>query len=109
MGKIRQSGASLVDRLGHTPRRLGIVAFDPFADALQILGRPAVTSGFPSRLQESFKAFADLFVRQELAALQGVLAALDGLDEAGLFLKILRENLLDEIVWTFPVPCGELR
>jgi len=47
-------------------------------------------------------------VGQELAALQGVFAALDGLDETGLFLEILGQDLFNEIVRTPAHSCGRL-
>jgi hypothetical protein len=62
-----------------------------------------------SRTQESFQALAGLFVRQELAAIQGFFTALHGLDEAGFLLEILRQDLFDKIVRTPALSCGGLR
>lgn len=106
--KILQTGASLVNGPGNAPSRLRYRARCDRKCALNL--RPRVTTNeSPSGLQEPMKAPADLLMRQILAALQGVLAALHGLGEACFLLEIPRENVLHQLAGIAALLSGGLR
>ena len=56
------------------------------------------TTGLPSKPQKSLDEMAGLLVREIFASLQGFLAAPYGLGEAGFFLEIARNDILQQLV-----------
>jgi hypothetical protein len=89
-----QSGAAVINGPGNTTGGIRIVAVDWFTDTLRIFRPRASTSGLPSGLQKPLKALAHLFMGDILAALQGVLTALYGLDETGFFFEVACQNVV---------------
>jgi hypothetical protein len=105
--KIPQAGASVIDGSGNSPGSFGVVALDPFANALPILPPRASTNGLASRTQKPLKAPAHLLMSKVLAALQGFLSALHALDKAGIVLEIAGNNVLQQCVGiTALLGCG---
>jgi len=59
--------------------------------------------------EESLQALADLLMSEEFAAVKGFLAALHGIDEAGLFLEVARQHALNEFVGSAALAGGRVR
>jgi len=76
---------------GHAPCGIWVIALDPFANTLKVVGRRFGPANVPQGCKRRLQALADLLMCQ-------VLAALHGLNKAGFFLEIpsndYRRNLI---------------